>query len=145
MATRIISGWKEIPTTLAGNVPVDQASTSNPWIVDVNGISVTNFSKTGSLTALAPSTKTTIVSQVFSAGVFENVVILSVSATNYAKFFFAINGTDVDVRRTGPDLNLSFDFTGAPFSLTAGDLVDVKVEHFNAGNIDVEATIYGYD
>jgi len=70
---------------------------------------------------------------------------VSVSGTNYAKFYLAINGSDVDIQRTGPNLNLQFDFTGAPLELTTGDVVDIKVEHFNAGTEDFEATIYGYD
>jgi hypothetical protein len=144
--TRIISGWKEIPTTDDGTaVPVIQDPSGLPWVVEVEGISIINFNKIGSITGIAPSTKTTIVSQVFSGGVFENISIVSVSGTNYAKFFLAINGTDVDIRRTGPNLNLVFDYTGSPFALTSGDVVDIKVEHFNAGTEDFDATIYGYD
>jgi hypothetical protein len=113
--TRIISGWKEIPTTDDGSaVPVIQDPSGLPWVVEVEGISIINS-------------------------------IVSVSGTNYAKFFLAINGTDVDIRRTGPNLNLVFDYTGSPFALTSGDVVDIKVEHFNAGTEDFDATIYGYD
>jgi hypothetical protein len=114
-------------------------------LVEVDGISVINFNVSGSILAIAPSTKTTIVSQVFIASTFENVSIVSVSGTNYAKYFFMINGSDIDVRRSGPDLNLSYDFTGSPFSLSPGDLIEVKAEHFNVGTVDFDATIYGYD
>jgi len=116
----------------------------DPLYVVVQGISIITFNKPGSVAAVAPSVKTTIVSQVYVASTIENVPLISVSGTNYAKWFFAINGSDIDIRRTGPDLNLDFNFTGAPFSLTPGDVVDVKVEHFNAGAEDFEATIYGY-
>jgi hypothetical protein len=117
---------------------------TDPVYVVVEGISIITFNKPGTVTAIAPSTKTTIVSQVYTATTFENVVIISVSGTNYAKYFFSVNGSDKDIRRSGPDLNLTYDFTGAPFALAPGDVVDVKVEHFNAGNEDFEATIYGY-
>ena len=110
----------------------------------IEGISLTNFSKIGSLTSIAASTKSTIVSQVYILGTLENIAMLSVSGTNYAKYFFAINGVDVDIRRTGPSLNLTYDFTGAPYALASGDVVDVKVEHFNPGSQDFDATIYGY-
>ena len=116
----------------------------DPLYVVVQGISIISYNKTGSLSALAASTKTTIVSDVYLGGTITTVPLVSVSATGYAKYFFQINGSDVDIRRTGPDLNLDFNYTGAPFALTPGDIVSVAVEHFNGGTIDVEGTIYGY-
>lgn len=117
----------------------------DPVNVIVEGISIVTFNKPGTLAAHPPSTKSTIVSQVFTVGTFENLVEISVSGTNYAKYYLQINGSDIDIRRTGPDLNLVFDYKGAPFALTAGDVVSIAVEHFNAGNEDFEATIYGYE
>lgn len=138
MATKVISGWKEMP--------VIQDPAGLPWIVEVDGISVTNFNTTATATNVAESTKTTILTQAFVDGTFENLVIISVSGEDYAKFFFTLNGSDIDIRRTGPDRNLVYDFTGAPVSLVSGDIIDVKVEHFNVGETpDFEATIYGYD
>ena len=116
----------------------------DPLYVIVQGISIISYNKVGSLSSLAPSTKTTIVSDVYLAGTIVNVPLISVSGTNYAKYYFQINGSDIDIRRTGPNLNLDFNFTGAPFSLTPGDIVSVAVEHFNAGTEDFEATLYGY-
>lgn len=116
----------------------------DPVYVVVEGISIISFNKIGAITAIAPSTKTTIVSQVYTAGTIENVPLLSASGTNYAKYFFQINAIDVDIRRAAPNLNVDFNFTGAPFALAPGDIVSVAVEHFNAGNEDFEATIYGY-
>ena len=127
-----------------GNKSETDAIVTGDVNATIEGISLTNFHKLGSLTNLAPSTKTTIVTQVFILGTLENVAMLSVSGTGYAKYFFAINGIDVDIRRSGPDLNLTYDFTGAPYALLAGDVVDVRVEHFNASNQDFDATIYGY-
>ena len=116
----------------------------DPLYVIVQGISIISYNKRATITAIAPSTKTTIVSDIYLAGTIENVPLISVSGTNYAKYFFQINGLDVDIRRAAPNLNLDFNFTGAPFALTPGDIVSVAVEHFNAGNEDFDATIYGY-
>jgi len=116
----------------------------DPVFVVVEGISIISFNKIGTISAIAPSTKTTIVSQVYTAGTIENVPLVAASGTNYAKYFFQINAIDVDIRRAAPNLNVEFNFTGAPFELTTGDIVSVAVEHFNAGAEDFEGTIYGY-
>ena len=112
--------------------------------VTVDGISVTTFFKDGALLA-APASPTVniIVTQVYSAGVFENVSLIQASATNYAKYFFKINGVIRSTKRSGPDYNIDFDFTGAPFALSPGDIVTVEAQH-TSGTIDYEATIFGY-
>jgi hypothetical protein len=77
--------------------------------------------------------------------VFENLTQVSVSGEDYAKFFITLNGSDIDIRRSGPDRNVEFNYTGAPYKLSLGDVVDIKVEHFNTGSlVDFDATIYGY-
>ena len=111
----------------------------------ISGISLTEFNKVGSVSNVVDSTKTTIVSQAYVAGTFENLTIVSTSGEDYAKFFITIGGVDVDIRRSGPDRNITFDYTGAPFQISPGQTVDVKVEHFNTGDlVDFDATIYGY-
>jgi hypothetical protein len=119
---------------------------TDPVYVIVDGISVTEYNIPGSVPNVPASTKTTIVSQAFVLGTFENLVIGSVSGEDYAKWFLTLNGVDIDIRRTGPDRNLTFDFTGAPLALSPGDVVDLKVEHFFVAQLlDFDATIYGYD
>ena len=111
----------------------------------IEGISLTEFNVTGSATNVVDSTKTTIVSQAYVAGTFENLTLVSVSGENYAKFFVTLNAVDIDIRRSGPDRNVEFNYTGAPYKLVVGDIVDIKVEHFNIGTlVDFDATIYGY-
>ena len=111
----------------------------------IEGISLTNFNVNAGITNIASATKTTILTQSFILGIFQNLAMISVSGDDYAKFFFTKNGVDIDIRRTGPDRNLTFDFTGAPYKLVLGDVVDIKVEHFNTGTpLDFDATIYGY-
>lgn len=130
---------------LVGPIQV-KGTQDDPLYVVVDGISVTTFNTSASATNVAETTKTTILSQAFLLGTFEKLVMISVSGEDYAKYFLTLNGVDIDIRRTGPDRNLTFDFTGAPIALSVGDIIDVKVEHFvPATLIDFEATIYGYD
>lgn len=118
----------------------------DPLYVIVDGISVTNFSVYGFVLNVPDNTVTTILTQSYVANTFENLVMVSVSGEDYAKYFLVINGSNVDIRRSGPDRNLTFDFTGAPISLMPGDIVDIKVEHFFVGSLlKFDATIYGYD
>ena len=129
---------------LVGPIQVKGTQT-DPLYVIVDGISIISYNISGTASNVPDNTKTTILTQAFVASTFENAVIISVSGEDYAKFFFTVNGSDIDIRRTGPDSNLTFDFTGAPYALTTGDIIDVKVEHFNVGSLlDFEATIYGY-
>ena len=116
----------------------------DPVYVVVEGISIVTYNKTGSATNVPTTTKTTILSDSFQAGTFENAVVISVSGDVYAKYYFTVNGTDIDIRRSGPDRNLQFDFTGASYALTTGDIIDIKVEHFDVGLFNFDATFYGY-
>ena len=128
------------PSRIRGSVEIDSTTP-----VTIEGISLTNFNVNAGVTAIADNVKTTILTQSFVANTFENLVIISVSGDDYAKFFFTLNGTDIDIRRSGPQRNLQFDFTGAPYEIVSGDVVDVKVEHFVGGEfLDFDATIYGY-
>ena len=113
--------------------------------VTVDGISLTEYNVTGGVTNVPATTKTTLLSQAYVAGTFENLTTVSVSGEDYSKFFITLNGTDIDVRRSGPDRNVEFNYTGAPYKLSVGDVIDVKVEHYNTGDlVDFDATIYGY-
>lgn len=127
-------------------LPVFFEDAQIPLPVTVEGISIINFNKIGAVIGIADNIRTTIVSQAYVAGVFENLVILGVSGTTTAKFYLRVNAIDIDVRRTSPGRNLQFDFTGAPLSLALGDILDVQVEHFNISDVeDFDSTIYGYN
>lgn len=129
---------------LVGPIQV-QGTEADPLYVVVQGISVIAYNKAGSVAAVPDTTKTTILTQSYVAGTIENVSIISVSGEDYAKYFLTLNGTDIDIRRSGPDRNLQFDFTGSPLALSAGDVIDVKVEHYSIGSfLNFDATIYGY-
>ena len=128
------------PSRIRGSVTVDSTTP-----VTIEGISLTNFNVNAGVTAIADTTKTTILTQSFVAGTFENLAIISCSGDDYAKFYFTLNGTDIDIRRSGPQRNLQYDFTGAPYELVLGDVIDIKVEHFVGGEfLDFDATFYGY-
>ncbi len=129
-----------------GNKSETDAIVTGDVNATIDGISLTEYSKIGSVTGIADNTRTTIVSQVYSALVFKNLVIMAVSGTTQAKYYLRVNTVDKDIRRTSPGRNLQFDFTGAPLALSVGDIVDVQVEHFNTSDVeDFDATVYGYD
>jgi len=116
---------------------------ADPVYVIVQGISVTTFFTEDSIAAAAAPGPNTIVTQAFVATTFENIVLVQGSGTNYAKYLLKVNGAVISTKRSGPDYNIDFDFTGAPYALTIGDVVTVEEEH-TSGTIDFEATIFGY-
>ncbi len=115
----------------------------DPVYVIVEGISITTFFVEDSIAAAAAATLNTIVTQAFVAGTFEKLVLIQASATNYSKYLLKVNGIIVSTKRSGPDYNIDFDFTGAPFELTIGDTVTIEEIHAS-GTLDAEATIFGY-
>ena len=116
----------------------------DPVYVVVAGRAVTTFFNEDSLTsAPASPTVNTIVTQAYVAGTFENLVLVQVSATNYSKYLLKVNGVVISTKRSGPDYNIDFDFTGAPYELITGDVVTVEAIH-QAGLLDYEATIFEY-
>jgi len=135
----MVTGYRNVRGKLKASGDI-----TDPLYVIVQGISITTFYKEGSLaSAVASPTVNTIVTQAFSLGVFEKLVLVQASATNYAKYFLKVNGAVVSTKRSGPDYNIEFDFTGAPFELITGDVVTVEAEHAT-GTVDYEATIFGY-
>jgi hypothetical protein len=124
--------------------PPVTGTVDDPIYTIVQGISIITFFKEDTATVAPSPVEGTVVTQAFVATTFENIVLVEVSGTNYAKYRLKVNGVTIATKRTGPNLNLSFDFTGAPYSLTTGDVVTVTVEHFNAGSEDFESTIFGY-
>ena len=121
------------PSRITGDI---DANISGTVPVVVEGISVITYNTNGAVTNVADNVKTTILTQAYVATTFENLVMVSVSGTDYAKYFLTLNTVDIDIRRSGPDRNLQFDFTGAPLALSPGDVLDI---------LDFEATIYGYE
>ena len=110
----------------------------------INGVSTISFQTTGTAIAVPDTTKTTILTATHSA-TFTNIALVSCSGQDYAKYFLTLNAADIDIRRSGPDRNVVFDFKSNPLQLSSGDVVDIKVEHFFIGDtLDFESTIYGY-
>ena len=119
------------PSQVVGNVTVD-------------GVALSSSKAVGSVTAVPATTLTTIVTKTADASL-TNISLISVSGDDYAKYTLVINTVLIDTRRTGPDRNLTFDFTSNPLKTSVGDVIDIKVEHFFTGDtLDFEATIYGY-
>jgi len=140
MVTRIRPGWSDLKTnaTIDGGT-IDVAS----GVVTIDGIATSTVKVRGEATNVPDNVRTTILTKVADSN-FNNISIISVSGEDYAKFFLVYNTIDLDIRRTGPDRNLQFDYTGSPLALTNGDIIDVQVEHFAPDLLDFECTIYGY-
>ena len=112
--------------------------------VTVGGVALSSSKAVGSVANVPASTLTTILTKTADANL-TNISIVSVSGEDYAKFTLVINGSDIDVRRSGPQRNVQFDYTSNPLKTNTGDVIDIKVEHFFTGDtLDFEATIFGY-
>lgn len=119
------------PSQVVGNVTVD-------------GVALSSSKAIGTASNVPAATLTTILTKVADSSL-TNISIVSVSGDDYAKYTLVINSITIDIRRSGPDRNLQFDFTANPLKTTLGDVIDIKVEHFFAGDLlDFDATIYGY-
>jgi len=93
--------------------------------------------------AVPVSTKTTVVT--LPAAVTDRyITAIFCSGMEYAKWFLVRNSADEIIQRTGPDRDQPFQFA-SPWKIPAGDVIDVKVEHFVTGETpDFEASIMGY-
>ena len=112
--------------------------------VTVGGVALSSSKAVGSVSNVPANTLTTILTKTADANL-TNISIVSVSGQDYAKYTLVINGGDIDVRRSGPQRNVQFDYTSNPLKTTTGDVIDIKVEHFFTGEtLDFEATIFGY-
>jgi hypothetical protein len=93
--------------------------------------------------SVAASVKTTVVT--LAAAVTDRyITAIFCSGMEYAKWFLVRNSADEIIQRTGPDRDQPFQFA-SPWKIPAGDVIDVKVEHFVTGETpDFEASIMGY-
>lgn len=92
-----------------------------------------------SITGVADSIETTIDSYTLTGD--ETIGDIVMGGTDYARFNIYVNTVLQFVLRSGPtrQCNLSLQ---RPLELLAGDVVDVKVIHYNTGiNADFESTI----
>lgn len=116
--------------------------------VSINGpINVTNLPM--QVTALAGNSITGVVNNVLSTIVTytapsdKKVSQVVVSGTVYAKYQLFFNTVLMETRRGGPDRTLVFEFNN-PLRMLTGDILDVKVIHFDTTNTaDFESTVYG--
>ena len=138
MVTRIVQGWKELDT----NAIVDGGT------VDIGGGTLQTFGEAvtayavGSATSVPSSSETTIVTLV--ANGINMMTVINVSGDDYAKYRLYVNTVLKETIRTGPERNGRFYFVH-PYTIEAGDVVDVKVTHYHTGDtLNFEATIYGF-
>ena len=85
---------------------------------------------------------TTIVS--FTAAVDTFITRIECSGHDYAKFTIEIDTAIKFTKRSGPSRDAEWDFV-SPLKILAGQIVDVRVEHFYTGDVgDYDATVLGY-
>jgi hypothetical protein len=95
----------------------------------------------GSVSGVNASSQTTVVT--YTAAANKLVSLISVSGTVYAKFQLYLNTVLLETRRGGPDRTLTFEFN-KPLQLNTGNILDVKVTHYQTGNTaEFESTVYG--
>jgi len=114
----------------AGNVGANPEA--NLVVTELAGNAITN---------ILDNSQQTIVT--YTAVTDKLVSLISVSGTVYAKFQIYRNATLIDTRRGGPDRTMTFEWS-KPLKLTASDILDVKVTHYNTGvTAEFESTVYG--
>ena len=145
MVTRIVSGWKEIPTTSTPSgtaVPVIQDPSAIPWIVSSQEFPI-NVLATGSV-SVSVNIQTTIVSFTATA-LNKNVTKANVSSEFSGEYQVFKNTVLQDTLYTGGGGGLNGVFFFENWGLTATDIIDVKFTHSRAGfTPTVYATIWGY-
>ena len=136
MVTRIVQGWKELDTNVTGgNIDIDGGN------IRTFGEAVTAVA-VGEVTSVPANTLTTVLT--LTANGTNMLTTLTFSGEGYAKYGLYINSSVIEIHRTGPDRNGRFQFIH-PYTLESGDVVDVKVIHYDTGEtLDFEATMYGF-
>lgn len=147
--------YKDNPTLLEAKVGDELANiaaivdgtTKKALNVFVDGGSVTtdpiatSFLVVGSALNVPASTLTTITT--YTAASAKKITQISVSGQVYGKFQLFKNTVLFETRRTSPERSLDFMFN-SPLTLMPGDVLDVKVTHFQIGELsDFESTVYG--
>lgn len=135
MPSDVQEGW--------GNKTSTDAEVTGDVDATIDGIGIITYFNRDSKPGSA-SGETTIVSDVYQAGTFQNFVLGVVSAGDgYAFYRFKKNGVILQELTTGPGYNERFDFIGAPVVLQVGDTISITGEH-NTGSRDYYASIFGY-
>lgn len=108
--------------------------------VQTSSIKVTPLAGNG-ITNVPDNVLSTIVT--YTATADKSITSITVSGTLYAKFQLFFNTVLIETRRGGPERTLVFEFN-APLTLNSGDILDVKVIHFDVGHTaEFESTVYG--
>jgi hypothetical protein len=93
-------------------------------------------------TSVSANVETTILTHTATAT--ENVVRLSMTGMENAKYRIYIDTVLAETLRSGPSRNVEMNFIH-PLALGTGQVLDIKVEHFVTGETpDFEATIWGF-
>ena len=114
-------------------------------LVDVSGsvdLSRLDIIEYAEITNLSDGTLTTILTH--TAIATENIVVISCSGCDYAKFQFFIDTVLKGTKRSGPSSNVDWVYP-FPLALDSGQVLDIKVTHFDSANThDFEAGLYAF-
>lgn len=95
----------------------------------------------GNVSGIANTSLTTIAT--YAAATATKITRIGCSGTVYAKFQLFVNTNLTETKRSGPYRSIDFNFD-RPLSMSSGDVIDIKVTHYNTSiTADFEATIYG--
>jgi hypothetical protein len=109
-------------------------------IVQTSGLKVTPLAGNG-IVNVPDNLLSTVVT--YTAPSDKQVSSVTVSGTVYAKFQLFLNTILIETRRGGPERTLVFEFNN-PLVLNSGDVLDVKVTHYQTGlTAEFESTVYG--
>ena len=114
----------------------------NVFVTPVSaGISPVDVLVFGSQSAVPDTTETTVAS--YTALGEETIGDIMMGGTSYARFNIYLNTVLSFVVRSGPQRHIDLLF-GRPWQLSVGDVVDVKVIHYNTDDTDdFEVTVLG--
>ena len=116
-------------------------------LIDVSGtvdLSRLDIILHAEVTSIAASALTTIITRTSLGS--ENIILITGSGEDAAKFEFFIDTVIKGTLRTGAGIGLNavWAFT-MPLALDLGQVLDVKVTHFHTGDtLDFEAGIYAF-
>jgi len=117
------------------------SSINNTGSSSGGGSNPTSAIAIGGIAGIPANTPSTIVTYTASGAI--GITKISTSGSDYAKFLLYKNTSLMETQRTGPQRNIDFLFGGS-LALSSGDIVDVKVIHYNTGVLsDFESTLYG--
>lgn len=111
-------------------------------VAPIEGVSTSSLLHTGSASAIAAATPTTVTTFVAGAATVVRKVLVSTDASA-CDFELRKNGSDIGIKRTNGDLNVEFEFKQG-LSLAVLETLSVVVDHCVTGKLKkFDMYVYG--